>query len=160
MKKITMFAAAALCLAVAQFAVAQMPNYDAHQQMTRDQLHVAVQEICPVSGQKLGAHGEPVKVKIGEEQVFLCCKGCLQGKVDPKHWATIHANAAKAQAKCPVMNRALPEAPQWTIVEGQIVYICCPPCAKKIEADPKTHLQKVDALYAASLEAQQVSRRR
>ncbi len=109
---------------------------------------MAVQEICPVSGQQLGAHGKPIKVKIGEEQLFLCCRGCLQQKVNPEHWATIHANFAKAQAKCPVMDKPLPDKPKWTIVEGQIVYICCPPCAKKLAADPKTYLQKVDELYS------------
>lgn len=120
----------------------------------RDQIHIAVQEICPVSGEKLGSHGEPIKVKIGEEAVFLCCKGCLQGKVSSQHWATIHANFAKAQRICPVMKHELPKNPKWTIVEGQIVYVCCPPCTKKIAADPQAFLQQVDDLYLASLQAQ------
>jgi len=124
----------------------------------RDQVHIAVQEICPISGQKLGEHGAPIKVKVGEETVFLCCKGCLQGKVNPQHWATIHANFAKAQRICPVMKRELPENPEWTIVEGQIVYVCCPPCTKKIAADPQTYLRQVDELYTASLEARQARR--
>jgi hypothetical protein len=121
----------------------------------RDHTHIAVQEICPVTGQKLGEHGAPIKVKIGEEAVFLCCKGCLQGKVNPQHWATIHANFAKAQRICPVMKHELPENPKWTIVEGQIVYVCCPPCTKKVAADPKTFLQEIDNLYLASLQARQ-----
>ena len=124
----------------------------------RDQVHMAVQEICPISGQELGEHGAAVKVKIGEEVVFLCCKGCLQGKVDPRHWATIHANFAKAQRICPVMKHELPENPQWTIVEGQIVYVCCPPCTKKIAADPKTFLRQIDDLYVSSLKARTVAR--
>ena len=53
------------------------------------------------------------------------------------------------------MDKALPKNAKWTIAEGQIVYICCPPCAKKITADPKTYLQKVDELYAASLKAKE-----
>ncbi len=113
-----------------------------------------MQEICPVSGQKLGSHGQPIKAKIGQEEVYLCCQGCLKGKVDPKHWATIHANFAKAQTKCPVMNKPLPKNPKWTIAEGQIIYVCCPPCTKKIAADPKTYVSKVNALYAASLKSQ------
>lgn len=123
-----------------------------------DQLHIAVQAICPVSGQKLGAHGTPIKVKIGEEIVFLCCKGCLQGKVNPQHWATIHANFAKAQHICPVMKHELPKNPKWTIVAGQIVYVCCPPCTKKISANPSKYLRQVDELYAASLQARQARR--
>lgn len=117
-----------------------------------DQIHIAVQQICPISGQKLGEHGVPLKVKIGEEHVFVCCRGCLQGKpVNPRHWATIHANFAKAQRICPVMEEDLPANPKWTIVDGRIFFVCCPPCTKKIAADPKIYLQKLDELYQASL---------
>ncbi len=34
------------------------------------------QKICPVSGQPLGAMGEPVKVVVKGRTVFLCCAGC------------------------------------------------------------------------------------
>jgi hypothetical protein len=124
----------------------------------RDQIHIAVQEICPVSGQKLGDHGAPLKVKIGEERVFLCCKACLQGEVNPQHWAKIHENFAAAQGICPVMKKDLPQNPKWTIIEGQIVYVCCPPCTKKLAADPQAVLQQIDDLYLASLQARQKSR--
>lgn len=123
-----------------------------------DQIHIAVQQICPISGQKLGEHGAPLKVKIGEEVLFLCCQGCLQGQVDPQHWATIHANFARAQRICPIMKKELPANPKWTIVEGQIFYVCCPPCTEKIAAEPKTFLRQIDELYLASLQAQQVVR--
>jgi hypothetical protein len=145
-----------LALATASLGFCSMAS--AQELSQRDQIHIAVQEICPISGQKLGEHGAPIKVKIGEEIVFLCCKGCLQGKVNPQHWATIHANFAKAQRICPVMKHELPENPKWTIVEGQIVYVCCPPCTKKIAADPKTFLQQIDELYLASLQARQARR--
>ncbi len=124
----------------------------------RDQIHIAVQEICPVSGQKLGAHGTPVKVKVGEEVVFFCCQACLQGKVSPQHWATIHANFAKAQRVCPVMKKELPKNPKWTIIDGQIVYVCCPPCTEKIAANPQAYLNQIDELYTASLRARQARR--
>lgn len=139
-------AALAVFIGAAQVGTAAEPTQ-------RDRLKAAVQKICPVSGQKLGDHGPPIKVRIGQEEVFLCCKGCLKGKVQPKHWATIHANFAAAQAKCPVMNKPLPKNPKWTIVDGQIVYICCPPCTEKIAASPETYLKKVDELYAAALRA-------
>jgi hypothetical protein len=121
----------------------------------RDELRSTVQGICPVSGKELGSMGAPVKVQVGEETVFLCCNGCLQRKISAEHWATIHANMARAQGKCPVMNKALPENPKWAIVAGQIVYVCCPPCIPKINADPETYLKKVEALYSASLEARE-----
>lgn len=168
MKKVKMLVVAALVAGIGQIASAQHAGHSGHsghashsgqtgqsdqdrQQMTHDQLRIAVQKICPVTGAKLGSMGDPVKAKIGQEEVFLCCDGCVNGKVNKDHWARIHANVAKAQDKCPVMNKPLPENAKWTIVEGQIVYTCCPGCEKKIEADPKAYLRKVDALYAASI---------
>lgn len=128
---------------------------DSEAEAKREKLRIAVQGICPVSGQKLGSHGAPIKVKVGKdkEEVFLCCKGCLKGKLDAKHWATIHANIAKAQQICPIMKKELPKNPKWTILRGQVVYICCPPCTKKLAADPEPHLKKIDAFYAKSLQS-------
>ena len=158
MKNARMFLWVALIVGIGQFAIGQDSPEKQKEQQRRDKLHIAVQNICPTSGQKLGAHGQPIKVKVGKETVFLCCKGCLKKKINPKHWATIHANSAKAQRICPVMKHELPKKPKWTVVEGQIVYVCCPPCTKKIAADPETYLQKVDELYVASLKARKTQR--
>ncbi len=51
------------------------------------------------------------------------------------------------------MKHELPDNPKWTIVEGQIVYVCCPPCTEKIAAEPALFLKQVDELYLASLQA-------
>jgi hypothetical protein len=129
-------------------------------QARHDQLRIAVQGICPVSGQELGAMGPPVKVTVGEakEEVFLCCQGCLKGKINPQHWATIHANIARAQGRCPIMKKELPEGAKWTVVRGEVVYVCCPPCIKKIAANPDESLRQVDAYYTAYLNAKQPAR--
>ena len=146
MKNVRVFLVVAMIAGLGQIANGQELSQ-------RDQLRASVQGVCPVSGQKLGEDGAPIKVQVGKETVFLCCKGCLKGKINAQHWATIHANFAKAQGICPVMKHKLPKRPKWTIVEGQIVYVCCPPCIKKLEADPKTYLRKLDELYSASLQA-------
>jgi YHS domain-containing protein len=135
-------------------AMGEDPKDDTAEQAKRDQLLAAVQQICPVTGNKLGEHGTPVKVKIGKEEVFLCCKSCVKGKVEAKHWATIHSNFAKAQGSCPVMKKALPKNAKWTIVNGRVVYVCCPPCIKKIESEPEKYLKIVDQSYSASLKPQ------
>lgn len=160
MKYARMLLMVALTVGAGSVARAHDESEHSHGKLQGDALHIAVQRICPVSGQKLGEHGPPIKVTVGEhkEQVFLCCKGCLKQKIDPQHWGTIHANFAKAQRICPVMKKELPDNPKWTIVDGQIVYVCCPPCMKKIEADPKTFLHQVDELFAASLEARKTVR--
>lgn len=126
----------------------------------RDQLRMAAQKICPVSGEKLGTHGMPVKVTVGQqkEEIYLCCQACAKGKLDAKHWATIHANIAKAQGKCPVMQKALPQNPNWTVVNGQIVYVCCPPCTDKIEQAPESYLKRVDGYYTAAIQSAQKTR--
>lgn len=124
----------------------------------RDQHKIAAQKICPVTGKQLGSMGAPLKVKIGKEELFLCCNSCTKGQVSREHWASVHANLAEAQGKCPVMGHGLPKNPKWTIVEGQIVYVCCPPCTKKIEAEPKPYLAKLDKLYAESQKKEQATR--
>ncbi len=141
--------AAVLVAGLAFAAHAQSQSKDT-KAPTRDQLRTAVQGICPVSGQKLGSHGTPIKVAVGKdkEEVFLCCKGCLGKKIDAKHWGTIHANIARAQGKCPVMQKPLPKAPKWTVVKGQLVYVCCPPCTDKLAKDPAPYLKRIDGYYA------------
>lgn len=134
-------------------AAATTAAVKAQEQADHDKIHIAVQDICPISGQKLGSMGAPLKVKIGEEKVYICCKGCLQKQVNAAHWATIHKNFATAQGICPVMENKLSAQAKWTIVEGRIFYVCCPPCVDKIAADPKKYVKKLDELYLASLKA-------
>ncbi len=158
MKYLSTLAAITVMMTAAQFAAAQASLNAAQEQQQRDQLRAAVQEICPVSGGKLGSMGEPIKVKVGEETVFMCCKGCLKQKIKPEHWATIHTNIAKAQGICPVMKKSLPKQPKWTFVDGQIVYICCPGCDKKIIAKPQQFLRQIDQLYITALDAKKQAR--
>ena len=124
------------------------------------QLLIAVQRICPVSGQPLGGHGPPVAARIGEQIVYLCCKPCLSNRVDADHWSTIQANLAKAQQKCPVMDKPLPDKAQPVVVDGRVIYICCPPCTDKIVGDRERYFRSVDQLYAAHLQAEQAQRAR
>lgn len=109
-----------------------------------DQLLIQAQKICPVSGKKLGSMGEPLKAKSGEQVVFLCCKGCVGRKMDPEHWKAANANLAAAQEICPVMKKPLPKKSASVVVKGRVVFVCCPPCTKKIEADPQKYLAVVD----------------
>ncbi len=138
--------------AVAAARGQQPPNQQAP---NSEQLLIAVQRICPVSGQTLGGHGQPVRARIAGQTGYLCCKACLDGKVDAGHWSTVRANLARAQQKCPVMNKPLPEKPQPVVVDGRLIYICCPPCSEKIAADPEKYFRLVDELYVAHLKAEE-----
>jgi Cu(I)/Ag(I) efflux system membrane fusion protein len=56
-----------------------------------DEVLIARQKICPVTGAKLGSMGQPVKTKLGDETVFLCCEACeipLQAETK-KHMARL-----------------------------------------------------------------------
>lgn len=116
-----------------------------------ERLLVKAQQICPVMGKDLTKMGGPLKAKVGEETVFLCCKGCFKGKIQKEHWEQIQANLIAAQGKCPVMDKPLPKNPTSTVVEGRRVFVCCPPCTKKVQADPEKYLARVDRLLEENL---------
>jgi len=117
--------------------------------LSGDRLIAAVQEICPVSGQELGSHGPPVKVRVGEgrQEVFLCCDACADQSLDEEHWRAIHVNFATAQASCPIMKHKLPDGAAWTIVQGRVFFVCCPPCIPKIQAEPQQQLAGLEQAY-------------
>ena len=122
---------------------------------TRDEIRAAVQAICPVSGLQLGDHGPPIKAKISGQEIFLCCDSCMQGKVKKEHWAKIHQNFAKAQGKCVVMDNPLPKKPKWVVVDGELLYVCCPPCIDKIKTSPAEYVQKLRKQQLAYLGSRQ-----
>ena len=37
---------------------------------------IAQQKICPVTGAKLGSMGEPVRVQVKDQDIYICCAGC------------------------------------------------------------------------------------
>jgi YHS domain-containing protein len=43
-----------------------------------DQIAALKQKICPVSGEKLGEMGTPIKVSVKGRDVFLCCPSCKE----------------------------------------------------------------------------------
>jgi len=124
----------------------------------RERLRIAVQEICPVSGKSLtdksAGKTSPVKWTDPEtkEVLYVCCKDCLQSKPDAKYLEKIRSNFAKAQSQCLVMtDNEVSEKSKHGIISGHFVYVCCPPCVKKMTASPEKYLSKLDDLYEASL---------
>ncbi len=37
------------------------------------------QVLCPITMEPLGSMGKPLKVTVGDDAVFVCCKGCING---------------------------------------------------------------------------------
>lgn len=119
--------------------------------VTGDDLLIAAQKICPVSGGDLRAMGEPIKAKSGDQTVFLCCKECLGKAISKENWGKVTANLAAAQGRCPVMNRPLPAGAASVVVSGRRVFVCCPPCTGKIQANPDKYLTAVDAMLTKNV---------
>lgn len=116
-----------------------------------EQLLVKAQKICPVSGEELESMS-PIKAKVGQRTIFLCCKGCLRRQIQKEYWTHMQANLIAAQGKCPVTKKTLPKDPKATVVKGRVVFVCCPPCAKKIQADPDGYLAIVDRYLKENLQ--------
>lgn len=120
----------------------------------RERLRIAVQAICPVSGEALTAHAKPVKMTDPEtkEVLYVCCEECIKFKPDAKYLEKIRGNFAKAQGHCLVMtDNEVSEKSKHGIIKGHFVYVCCPPCVKKMTATPEKYLAALDDLYESSL---------
>ncbi len=39
---------------------------------------IAAQKVCPVMDEPLGGMGTPIKMMIGDNPIYLCCKGCIK----------------------------------------------------------------------------------
>jgi len=35
------------------------------------------QRVCPVTGSRLGEHGPPIKLLVGSQPLYVCCRGCI-----------------------------------------------------------------------------------
>ncbi len=138
-----------------------------------DSAGIARQKTCPVSGGALGSMGTPIKVLVGDQPLYLCCKGCL-GKFqkNPQYYLDKMAPAAaagaggqirvatattadqaaiEAQGKCPVSGNALGRmgVPVKLTVGGQSLFVCCKGCVAKVQAKPDYYLAKAAELRAA-----------
>lgn len=137
-----------------------LPGVSGQQPDTRDldRLGIAVQKICPVSGSQLGSMGDPVKVRIGEQTAWLCCQACAGKQVDAHHWQAVRSNLAAAQQTCPIMEKPVTADMQTTVVQGQLVFVCCPPCIARIETDPDAALNQVRTRFASFIRSELLDR--
>jgi hypothetical protein len=152
-RRFTRFLALALSFVLIGSTFADEPKKESPEQR-RERLRISVQAICPVSGESLTSHAKPVKMTDSEskEVLYVCCEDCLKSKPNAKYLDKIRGNFAKAQGHCLVMtDNEVSEKSKHGIVEGHAVFVCCPPCIKKMTAAPEKFLAKLDDLYEASL---------
>jgi len=124
-----------------------------------DATEAAIQKFCPIEREhRLGFVGVPVKVTLKGEDVYLCCGDCREAAEKDAdktlaiaHELTIAGNLAglsaedrklaEAQRFCAVSNESRLGSmgtPAKVLVQGQPVFLCCPPCAKQIKDEAKT----------------------
>ena len=115
----------------------------------RDKLRVAVQKICPVSGREL-PRDKPLPLWIdsqSKEQLYACCEKCISGTPDDKHLEAIRARQAKAQKDCLVMDNGISADSKSQIIGGYRIFVCCPPCFKKVDKAQEKYFSKLDSLH-------------
>jgi hypothetical protein len=111
-------------------------------------------EVCPVAGSALGEMGEPDEYVTGNRLVRLCCAGCRRG-VDADRAAVIEQldEAVKAAQRdaypldvCVVSGEALDDhgGAVEVVVAGRLVKVCCPGCARELQANPAPFLKALD----------------
>ncbi|MCC6487915.1 MAG: hypothetical protein IT364_10485 [Candidatus Hydrogenedentes bacterium] len=112
-------------------------------------------ETCVVSGEKLGAMGEPVNYIDGSTLVRLCCKGCVpkfQANEDKYRSSLDQAVAEKQVADypldtCVVSGDKLGGAmgdPIDYVAGNRLIRLCCKGCIKDVAKDPAKYLQMID----------------
>ena len=127
----------------------------------REKADIAAQKTCVVSNKSLGSMGAPIKVTVKDQDVYVCCQGCVaKVKKDPdKYLANLRYNGArlaqkadekawKAQGKCPVMDEEFggEMGTPWVVnVKSRDVFVCCKGCIAKVQKDPDKYLAKLPA---------------
>jgi hypothetical protein len=119
-----------------------------------DELMIAAQKMCPVSGNALGEMGPPVKTKVGDQTVFLCCKNCVGQPISKDNWQKVTANLIAAQGTCAVLGNPLPKDAASVVVNNRRIFVCCKMCIAKIQADPAKYIAMVDAQIEKNLKDQ------
>ncbi len=153
--KVAVICVFAVVVAIASigFARAQATGGDEAQQR-RAKLRIGVQKICPVSGETLStdAPHHTLTDPDTKEVLYVCCKNCTTGKPKAEHLAVIATNLANAQKHCLVMkDNEISAESKTAIINGQRIYICCPPCTRKMAASPEAYLMELDRLHEMAI---------
>ncbi len=128
------------------------------------------QHMCPVMDAELDAHGEVMKLMVGNQPLYICCESCIeevqkkpefflrkaaataQNNRQPSRprvsvsWATRADEAAvRAQRMCPVMDEPLDEhgTPIKVSIDGRPIFVCCKDCIDKVVENPGVYFRKL-----------------
>lgn len=140
-----------------------------------DGVLIETQRVCPVMDAGLSEHGQPIKLMVDDQPLFVCCEDCISEvennpqKYVAKVTAVSHENrqpsrptvsvfwagdadmaAIQAQAICPVMDQPLGAhgRPLKVLVDGQPLFVCCEGCINQAVQNPAFYFAK-SATHAA-----------
>jgi len=110
---------------------------------------------CPVTGQTLGAMGDPVVETINGREVRFCCVGCV-GKYRDKadeYGKKVDAAIIEQQEAAYPINTCVVSGSEFGgmgdpvnyVYQNRLIRFCCAGCIQKFESDPATYLAKLDA---------------
>lgn len=140
---------AALCAAALAFSA--VPASAEEEEVQGD---VFTLDTCPVSGEKLGAMGDPIQYNHEGREIRFCCAGCIErfeGMADT-YLSKIDKRMVRQQkphyalSTCPVSGEKLGEMgePLNIVVGNRLVRLCCAGCENKIREDPAQYFSKID----------------
>ncbi len=158
----------AFVLIVAFSAYGQMHEHgkmNPAQKMAKSEMMKADYPIdyCLVSGEKLGAMGEPVKHDYNGREIQLCCGGCVSAfEKDPATYvAKLDAAVITEQKEsypletCVVSGGKLGSMgePIDYVHNNQLVRFCCGGCVETFEKNPDEYLKKLNESSSMKLDA-------
>lgn len=115
---------------------------------------------CPVSGDDLGAMGEPETRVVDGREVRFCCDGCVEDfKADSERfWKTVDAQIVGQQLmhypldSCIVSGEPLVEDGEDigvnVVHDNRLVRLCCKMCRRDFSEDPSSFMQRLDEKIA------------
>lgn len=113
---------------------------------------------CPVSGEPLGAMGDPVNFVYNNRLIRFCCNGCKRTfKKDPAAvLATLNAAVIEQQGddypvdECVISGQKLGAMgePVDYVVANRLVRFCCNGCIAAFNKNPGVHLAALDKAWA------------
>lgn len=135
------------------------------------------QQLCPVTGERLGSMGEPIRIVGMGRTIFVCCEDCVDAvqRNPRKYFAMVAAQRrrmsggiprqpsqsdplqaverdSRRQLRCPVTGEELgsmgPPVP--VTVSGRTIRVCCKACVNTVKRNPAQYLAKVDQEFAAA----------
>lgn len=111
-------------------------------------------DTCVVTGEKLGAMGEPVDYVYKNRLIRFCCVGCIGAftKDSAKYIAKIDEAVVEKQKPsypqktCVVLGEVLDDNVVNYVTGNRLIRFCCTACVKAFEKDPLKYLKELENL--------------